>query len=144
MGKRWLYPHAIATHPNMAQKDRQAILNALIAITNDSSKMWILEGLGFSGFIPAKTVTGTMSDRLAFPLFQDRIFELGIYATVSSNKTIIGIAFTALLLLLVLVVTVFNQLNELVDNSVKKSADTSVALFVSTTKMLSLATTYRL
>ncbi|BCO20621.1 phosphate ABC transporter substrate-binding protein [Alteromonas sp. KC3] len=47
-------PHAIATHPNMAQKDRQAILNALIAITNDSSKMWILEGLGFSGFIPAK------------------------------------------------------------------------------------------
>ncbi|WDT85671.1 ATP-binding protein [Alteromonas sp. 009811495] len=50
------------------------------------------------------------------------------------TKTIIGIAFTALLLLLVLVVTVFNQLNELVDNSVKKSADTSVALFVSTTK----------
>ncbi|MEM7418540.1 MAG: ATP-binding protein [Pseudomonadota bacterium] len=50
------------------------------------------------------------------------------------TKTIIGIAFTALLLLLVLVVTVFNQLNELVDNSVKKSADTSVTLFVSTTK----------
>jgi signal transduction histidine kinase len=50
------------------------------------------------------------------------------------TKTIMGIATTALILLLVLVITVFNLLNKLVDNSVKKSAETSVSLFVSTTK----------
>lgn len=50
------------------------------------------------------------------------------------TKTILGIATTALLLLLVLVVLVFNLLNDLVENSVKKSAETSVSLFVSATK----------
>ena len=49
-------------------------------------------------------------------------------------KTITGIASIAALLLLVLIVTVFQLLNALVDNSIKKSADTTVALFVSTTK----------
>tara|TARA_Y100000034_G_C6673821_1_gene295973 strand:- start:46 stop:624 length:579 start_codon:yes stop_codon:yes gene_type:complete len=50
------------------------------------------------------------------------------------TKTITGIASIAALLLLVLIVTVFQLLNDLVDSSVKKSADTTVALFVSTTK----------
>ena len=49
-------------------------------------------------------------------------------------KTITGIASIAALLLLVLIVTVFQLLNDLVDSNVKKSADTTVALFVSTTK----------
>lgn len=49
-------------------------------------------------------------------------------------KTITGIASIAALLLLVLIVTVFQLLNDLVDSNIKKSADTSVALFVSTTK----------
>ena len=44
-------PHAIATHPNMAHADRQAILNALLALSNDSSKSWILNGIGFNGFM---------------------------------------------------------------------------------------------
>ncbi|WP_334021708.1 phosphate/phosphite/phosphonate ABC transporter substrate-binding protein [Alteromonas sp. S015] len=44
-------PHAIATHSNMALADRQAILNALLALSNDSSKSWILDGIGFNGFI---------------------------------------------------------------------------------------------
>ena len=44
-------PHAIATHPNMAHADRQAILNALLALSNDSSKSWILIGIGFNGFM---------------------------------------------------------------------------------------------
>ena len=44
-------PHAIATHPNMAEVDRQAILNALIALSNDSSKASILSRIGFSGFV---------------------------------------------------------------------------------------------
>lgn len=44
-------PHAIATHPEIAQNQREAILNALLAITNDASKAWVLEGLEFSGFI---------------------------------------------------------------------------------------------
>lgn len=44
-------PHAIATHPEMDQSQREAILNALLAITNDASKAWVLEGLEFSGFI---------------------------------------------------------------------------------------------
>ncbi|MEC7284650.1 MAG: phosphate/phosphite/phosphonate ABC transporter substrate-binding protein [Pseudomonadota bacterium] len=44
-------PHAIATHPNMALADRQAILNALLALSNDTSKSWILKGIGFNGFI---------------------------------------------------------------------------------------------
>ena len=49
-------------------------------------------------------------------------------------KTITGIASIAALLLLVLLVTVFQLLNDLVDSNIKKSADTTVALFVSTTK----------
>ena len=49
-------------------------------------------------------------------------------------KTITGVASIAALLLLVLIITVFQLLNDLVDNNVQKSADTSVALFVSTTK----------
>ena len=49
-------------------------------------------------------------------------------------KTITGIASIAALLLLVLIVTVFQLLNGLVDSNIKKSADTTVALFVSTTK----------
>lgn len=44
-------PHAIATHPEMDQSQREAILNALLAITNDASKAWVLEGLEFNGFI---------------------------------------------------------------------------------------------
>lgn len=44
-------PHALATHPNMAQNHREAILKALIAISDDTSKSWVLEGLGFNGFI---------------------------------------------------------------------------------------------
>ncbi|BFT31626.1 phosphate/phosphite/phosphonate ABC transporter substrate-binding protein [Alteromonas sp. D210916BOD_24] len=44
-------PHAIATKPNMAQSHRQAILKALLALTHDSSNAWILENLGFKGFI---------------------------------------------------------------------------------------------
>ncbi len=44
-------PHAIATHPNMAQSHRQAILKALLAITHDSSNAMILDNLGFKGFI---------------------------------------------------------------------------------------------
>ncbi|WP_334059882.1 phosphate/phosphite/phosphonate ABC transporter substrate-binding protein [Alteromonas sp. S005] len=44
-------PHAIATHPKMAEVDRQAILNALIALSNDSSKASILSRIGFSGFV---------------------------------------------------------------------------------------------
>ena len=50
------------------------------------------------------------------------------------TKTIVGVASIAALLLLVLLVTVFQLLNDLVDNNVKKSADTTVSLFVSTTK----------
>lgn len=50
------------------------------------------------------------------------------------TKTIAGVAFIAASLLLVLLVTVFQLLNDLVDNNVKKSADTTVSLFVSTTK----------
>ena len=50
------------------------------------------------------------------------------------TKTIAGIASTTAVLLLVLVITVFQLLNELVDNSVKESADTTASLFVSTTK----------
>ena len=50
------------------------------------------------------------------------------------TKTIAGVASIAALLLLVLLVTVFQLLNDLVDNNVKKSADTTVSLFVSTTK----------
>jgi len=50
------------------------------------------------------------------------------------TKTIAGVAFIAALLLLVLLITVFQLLNDLVDNNVKKSADTTVSLFVSTTK----------
>lgn len=49
-------------------------------------------------------------------------------------KTITGIASIAALLLLVLIVTVFQLLNDLVDSNIKKSADTTVSLFVSTTK----------
>lgn len=49
-------------------------------------------------------------------------------------KTITGVASIAALLLLVLIITVFQLLNDLVDNNVQKSADTNVALFVSTTK----------
>ena len=49
-------------------------------------------------------------------------------------KTITGIASIAAILLLVLIVTVFQLLNDLVDSNIKKSADTTVALFVSTTK----------
>lgn len=44
-------PHPIATHPNMAQDDRQAILNALIALSNDSSKSSTLSKMGFSRFV---------------------------------------------------------------------------------------------
>ncbi|MBJ2128650.1 phosphate/phosphite/phosphonate ABC transporter substrate-binding protein [Alteromonas sp. IB21] len=43
-------PHPIATHPNMAEADRQAILNALIAVSNDTSKSWLLKNIGLSGF----------------------------------------------------------------------------------------------
>lgn len=43
-------PHPIASHPNMAEDDRQAILNALIALSNDSSKSSILRKIGLSGF----------------------------------------------------------------------------------------------
>ncbi|MBJ2128649.1 HAMP domain-containing protein [Alteromonas sp. IB21] len=50
------------------------------------------------------------------------------------TKTIAGVASITALLLLVLLVTVFQLLNDLVDSNVKKSADTSVSLFVSTTK----------
>ena len=44
-------PHAIATHPKMASADRQAILNALIALSNDSSKSSILRKIGLSEFV---------------------------------------------------------------------------------------------
>lgn len=44
-------PHAIATHPKMDKNQRETILKALLAITNDASKAWVLEGLEFSGFI---------------------------------------------------------------------------------------------
>lgn len=44
-------PHAIATHPKMALADRQAILNALIALSNDSSKSSILRKIGLSEFV---------------------------------------------------------------------------------------------
>lgn len=47
-------PHAIATHPKIALSDRQAILNALLALSDDSSKRWILKGIGFNGFVAAK------------------------------------------------------------------------------------------
>ncbi|GFD94395.1 hypothetical protein KUL156_15560 [Alteromonas sp. KUL156] len=50
------------------------------------------------------------------------------------TKTIAGVASIAALLLLVLLITVFQLLNDLVDSSVKKSADTTASLFVSTTK----------
>ncbi|WP_394222871.1 phosphate/phosphite/phosphonate ABC transporter substrate-binding protein [Alteromonas gracilis] len=43
-------PHALATHPKMSPSDRQAILNALLALSNDSSNHWILQGIGFNGF----------------------------------------------------------------------------------------------
>ncbi len=43
-------PHPIATHPNMAEVDRQAILNSLIAVSNDTSKSWLLKNIGLSGF----------------------------------------------------------------------------------------------
>jgi phosphonate transport system substrate-binding protein len=46
-------PHAFATHPKMAQNHREAILKALIAISDDTSKSWVLDGLGFNGFIPS-------------------------------------------------------------------------------------------
>ena len=46
-------PHALATHPEMAQNHREAILKALISISSDTSKSWVLEQLGFNGFIPA-------------------------------------------------------------------------------------------
>ena len=44
-------PHAIATHPKMASADRQAILNALIALSSDSSKTSILRKIGLSEFV---------------------------------------------------------------------------------------------
>ena len=44
-------PHAIATHPKMASTDRRAILNALIALSNDSSKSSILRKIGLSEFV---------------------------------------------------------------------------------------------
>ncbi len=50
------------------------------------------------------------------------------------TKTITGVASITAALLFVLIVTIFQFLNELVDSSVKKSANTSAALFVSTTK----------
>lgn len=50
------------------------------------------------------------------------------------TKTIMGIASIAALLLMVLIITVFQLLNDLVDISVKKSADTTASLLVSTTK----------
>lgn len=43
-------PHPIVTHPNMAEADRQAILNALIAVSNDTSKSLLLKNIGLSGF----------------------------------------------------------------------------------------------
>ena len=43
-------PHPIVTHPNMAEADRQAILNALIAVSNDTSKSLLLQNIGLSGF----------------------------------------------------------------------------------------------
>jgi len=46
-------PHAFATHPNMAQNHREAILKALVAISDDISKSWVLDELGFNGFIPS-------------------------------------------------------------------------------------------
>lgn len=50
------------------------------------------------------------------------------------TKTIAGVISITAILLIVLVVTIFQFLNDLVDSSVEKSASTSVALFVSTTK----------
>ena len=50
------------------------------------------------------------------------------------TKTITGVVSITAILLIVLVVTIFQFLNDLVDNSVEKSASTSAALFVSTTK----------
>lgn len=47
-------PHPIATHPKMAEDDRQAILNALIALSNDSSKSSILSDIGLGGFIASR------------------------------------------------------------------------------------------
>ena len=47
-------PHAIATHPKMTLSDRRAILSALLALSDDSSKRWILKGIGFNGFIASK------------------------------------------------------------------------------------------
>lgn len=47
-------PHAVATHPDMAQPDRQAILKALLALTDDSSQSIVLKNLGFEGFMPSK------------------------------------------------------------------------------------------
>ncbi len=44
-------PHAFAVKANMALSDRQAILKALLAISHDSSNTWILDSLGFKGFI---------------------------------------------------------------------------------------------
>ena len=44
-------PHAIATHPAMADVKRQAILKALLAITNDSGESYILDELNFNGFV---------------------------------------------------------------------------------------------
>ena len=44
-------PHPIATSPNMAQGDRQAILNGLMALSNDTSKSSVLKRIGLSGFI---------------------------------------------------------------------------------------------
>jgi len=50
------------------------------------------------------------------------------------TKTITGVVSITAILLIVLVVTIFQFLNDLVDSSVEKSASTSAALFVSTTK----------
>ena len=50
------------------------------------------------------------------------------------TKTITGVVSITAVLLIVLVVTIFQFLNDLVDSSVEKSARTSAALFVSTTK----------
>ena len=50
------------------------------------------------------------------------------------TKTITGVVSITAILLMVLVVTIFQFLNDLVDSSVEKSASTSAALFVSTTK----------
>ncbi|WP_334030986.1 sensor histidine kinase [Alteromonas sp. P256] len=50
------------------------------------------------------------------------------------TKTITGVVSITAILLIILVVTIFQFLNDLVDNTVEKSASTSAALFVSTTK----------